>query len=212
MKKLAYLLITLVLILSFSITALSESASWSLIFDNDQYSVYIGKQVRIITSAESGNGEAPRYYSLTWTSSDETIARVNYEGTVTGVSEGKATITATVNNEESITKSVEVEVRKPVKSITIEPSSTELLIGSSEDKAKATFTFTIDPEDAYDQSVVWNSNNEAVATVNENGIVTAHTTGSAYITATSTDPSSQARASVRIVVGQAVTDIELDST
>ena len=48
-------------------------------------------------------------------------------------------------------------------------------------------TATVAPEDATDKSVTWSSDNEAVATVDENGLVTAVAKGSATITVTTAD-------------------------
>ena len=39
--------------------------------------------------------DAPEKTSLTWSSSDDSIAKVNSEGTVTGVAKGDAEITTT---------------------------------------------------------------------------------------------------------------------
>ena len=197
-------------VLLMSLAAFAESGTWKIVFDNDQYAVYVGKQVRITASAEAESGDAPKNLSLIWTSSDETIAKVSNNGTVVGVSGGNATITATARNDESITKSVEVEVRKPVRSVSIEPKTVELTVGAGEDKAVVSMSAIIDPEDAYDQSVVWSIGNENVATVDEKGVVTAHARGNTNLTATSTDPSSQKKTTVKIVVSQAVTGIEIN--
>lgn len=43
------------------------------------------------------------------------------------------------------------------------------------------------PENATDRSVKWKSNREDIATVDENGVITAHSTGKAIITATTND-------------------------
>lgn len=48
-------------------------------------------------------------------------------------------------------------------------------------------TATVTPDNAADKSVVWNSDNESVATVDKNGLITAVSFGSATITVKSTD-------------------------
>ena len=50
-------------------------------------------------------------------------------------------------------------------------------------------TYTISPDNAEDKSVTWNSSNTAVATVDENGEVTAISVGTAIITVTANDGS-----------------------
>ena len=57
-------------------------------------------------------------------------------------------------------------------SITLSPNKTKQL------------TATVYPEDATDKSVTWSSDNENVATVNQDGLVTAHLVGETIITAT----------------------------
>ncbi|MBR4229077.1 MAG: Ig domain-containing protein [Bacteroidales bacterium] len=69
----------------------------------------------------------------------------------------------------------------PVESITVEPPVLTLIMTETE---SATLTATVLPEDATDPTVTWSSDNEEVATVDANGVVTAHKAGSAIITAT----------------------------
>ena len=195
MKKLIPMFIIIVAMLV-AVTSLAESVDLQIKLDSDQYAVYIGKQIRI--NAQNANGEVLKHNLLLWTSSDETIAKVNPDGTVKGLAPGEATITATLKNDEAITNSVKIYVRTPVKTITIEPVKVDLLVGSSNDKAISQLSFSIDPDDAYDKTVIWTSSNEKVATVNENGLVTAHSKGSANIIATSTDPTTAKKASVKM--------------
>lgn len=48
---------------------------------------------------------------------------------------------------------------------------------------------TVNPNNATNSSIVWTSNNEAAATVDENGLVTAVAVGGTTITATAADGS-----------------------
>ena len=63
-------------------------------------------------------------------------------------------------------------------------------------------TYTISPDNAEDKSVTWNSSNTAVATVDENGEVTAISVGTAIITVTANDGSGVS-ASCKITVAPA---------
>lgn len=59
-------------------------------------------------------------------------------------------------------------------------------------------TATVTPENASNKKVIWESNNEKVATVDENGIVTAKEKGTAIITATTEDGKKTAKVTVTV--------------
>ena len=69
-----------------------------------------------------------------------------------------------------------------VESVSLNKSEMTLTEGESE-----TLAATVTPENAENKSITWSSNNEAVATVDANGTVTAKSAGTAVITATSTN-------------------------
>lgn len=68
-----------------------------------------------------------------------------------------------------------------VTGVTLDQENLNLVLGGTE---TATLTATVTPENATDKTVTWTSSNEEVATVNENGKVTAIAAGDAIITAT----------------------------
>ena len=70
-----------------------------------------------------------------------------------------------------------------VTGVTLNKSSLSILYGETDD----TLVPTISPNNASDKSVSWSSDNEDVATVDENGVVTAKAVGTATITVTTTD-------------------------
>jgi uncharacterized protein YjdB len=59
-------------------------------------------------------------------------------------------------------------------------------------------TATINPSNATDKTVTWKSSNTAIATVDQNGKVTAAEVGSAVITVTTNDGSKTATCSVTV--------------
>ena len=73
-------------------------------------------------------------------------------------------------------------IPKKVTGISITPESKSLRVGETFD-----ITSTISPYDATDKAINWNSNNQQIAFVDNNGHVTALKEGSAVITATTTD-------------------------
>ena len=70
----------------------------------------------------------------------------------------------------------------PVTGVSLDESSITLDVGGNQ-----TLTATVTPEDATNKKVCWSSDNEAVATVSEDGVVTAVAGGAAVITATTHD-------------------------
>jgi len=117
--------------------------------------------------------------NLTVTTSDKNIAALTQEHEIYGYNEGTAVITLTGDN---VTSTINVTVEKRiinVSKITLDKKTLTLEIGKS-DTVKA----TISPSDATDQSIVWTSSNNNIASV-ENGKITAKGAGEATITATS---------------------------
>ncbi|MDE5813158.1 MAG: Ig-like domain-containing protein, partial [Muribaculaceae bacterium] len=114
--------------------------------------------------------------SVAWSSSDETVAKVESDGTVTALAVGSAVITATSDGK-SATCQVNV-VRPSVQSISLSQEKWE---GHAGDSFKLTATTL--PEDAEDATVIWSSSAAGVATVGTDGTVTAVAVGSAVITA-----------------------------
>ena len=113
--------------------------------------------------------------ALVWTSSNEAVATVA-NGVVTGVALGTATITATANG--NVAGQLEISVVDSivaVESVTINGEG-KVYIGET-----VTLTAVVTPSDA-DQTVVWSSSDEKVATV-ANGVVTGVAAGTATITA-----------------------------
>ena len=92
-----------------------------------------------------------------------------------------ATITLTCgtdNKSFTITQAAAVPKVIPVSSVTLDKTSLMLERGST-----ATLVATITPENATDQTITWSSSDAAVATVDQNGKVTAVEAGLATITA-----------------------------
>ncbi|HEY2093365.1 MAG TPA: IPT/TIG domain-containing protein [Thermoanaerobaculia bacterium] len=117
--------------------------------------------------------------SATWTSSAPGVATVS-AGTVTGVSRGGATITATLG---SFSASATITVNPYLQSITVAPSTATVVIG-----AKQAFTATGNYSDGSTRnltsSVSWTSSDTALASIDTTGIATGLSAGTATIRAT----------------------------
>jgi len=79
-------------------------------------------------------------------------------------------------------------------------------------KTGETFQLTaqIDPGDAYDKSVVWSSDNTSVATVGENGMVTAAGEGTAVIKVTTNDGKYTAECTVTVKSSYTILLVEVE--
>ena len=141
-------------------------------------------------------------YTLTWQSSDNTIASVNQSGMLTGISVGSANITVTTDNGKTATCKVTVS-GKPVTSVSIKSSL------SMEVSDTYTLTPSITPSDAV-TFYTWSSDNINVATVSQSGKVTAKSVGTANVTV-KTDNGKTATCKVT-VSGKSVTSVNIKSS
>ena len=146
-------------------------------------------------------------YTVDMKSSDTSVATVAADGTVTPVKAGSAVITLTVTDakgEYTDTCKVTVTDKQiPATGIKLDAETKTMTTG---DRAKLTATVT--PEDSTD-SVSWKSSNEDVATVDENGNVTAKAVGIAKITAAAGEYTAECTVTVEAVK---VSSVTLDKT
>ena len=116
--------------------------------------------------------------SGTWSSSNEAVATVSQDGTVTAVAEGTAMITVTAGGKSDTCNVTVTAERIEVESIEISPAEVTLTqIGET-----AQLTVKIMPEDATYTEMTWSSSDESIATVTQDGLVTAVAEGSATLT------------------------------
>ncbi|MCR5206671.1 MAG: Ig-like domain-containing protein [Lachnospiraceae bacterium] len=124
--------------------------------------------------------------SVTWKSSNPSIASVSSSGRVTAVALGTASISVTTVNGKIATCAVTVTPKDiVVSSVMLNKSSITLNTGKSE-----TLTATITPSSATDKTLTWSSSNPSVATVTDNGKITAVSQGTAIITVKSSNDKS----------------------
>ena len=123
--------------------------------------------------------------SLSWRSNNTAVATVNADGLVTAKAVGSATITATANDGSGKKATCRVTVIPTlVNEVIVSPSTLELEVGNT-----TTLAVAVLPATATNKVLSWTSSNTAVATVNNNGEVSAVGLGTAIITATATDGS-----------------------
>ena len=147
--------------------------------------------------------------SVTWASSNEAVATVDENGLVTAVVAGTAIISASTIDGSNLTAFCTVTVEPNIVHVTsIELNQTSA--GMTEGETLQ-LTATVLPEDATDKTVTWASSDEAVATVDQNGLVTAVAPGTATITATTIDGSDLSTSCEVTVSGTATVNNSLDA-
>lgn len=141
---------------------------------------------------------------LTYTSSNNSIATVSSNGIITAVSKGTCTIYATAKDGSNTRGKCIVVVNRPVTNVTLNAHSINWNVGKS-----AHFYPTVTPSDASNVKVTYSSDNTAVATVDNNGLLTAVSAGTCTITCRARD-GSDAYDTCRVTVKQPVKKISLN--
>lgn len=129
-----------------------------------EQSVYVGSRITLTASLENLEGK------IEWTTSDKEIARV-INGNVDGLKEGKVTITATCGE---YMDQYEIEV-KPIPTVKITGES-EVITGKT-----ITLTATLN---GVAGEIIWTVDNEEIATIDDQGVLTGVSTGTVKVTAT----------------------------
>jgi uncharacterized protein YjdB len=139
----------------------------------------VGETVLLNTVLYDKRGGVLTGYALTWNTDKPAIATVSANGTVLGVAEGTATVTAR-NGSTSATINIQV-VRAVIASVALDPPQLALLVGQ-----KADLTMQVKDRRGgiiTGRSISWSVANPLVASVANSGQVTAIATGLTTVTA-----------------------------
>ena len=132
--------------------------------------VTAGQALTLTPTVTPANAE----YTLTWSSDDETVATVNQNGVVTGVKKGKTFINVETDNGKTAYCKLTVTAAEPA-SIEL-PKNATVTVGET-----ITITPTITPEGA-ETTLTWKSDDETVARIDANGVLTGVAEGLALVT------------------------------
>ncbi len=202
----------------FGITACGTTAVTQVALNKTELSLTVGAE-ETLTATVSPDDATDK--SVTWSSSDESIATVSAAGKVTAVAVGSATVTVkTTDGSKEATCAVTVTEATPgtvaVTGVTLDKTSATLI-----DDVRGgvlTLNATVAPADATDKAVTWTSSDPTVAAVVD-GVVTAKKAGTATITVTTVDGSKTATCTITVnavtsrmllTVGQTV-NVEVDA-
>ena len=118
---------------------------------------------------------------INWKSGNTNVVTVDNTGKITAKAVGTAVVKVTVGNQSA---SCKVTVVQPVTSLYLSKSSLTM-------EATDTYVLTVSvsPSDAFNKAVKWESSDETIAAVNQEGVVTALKKGKATITVSTLDGS-----------------------
>ena len=140
--------------------------------------MFIGEELTLTVTFTPENAT---YKDLRWSSSDSNIATVNNDGKVTAIKEGECIIFAKTENEKT------AECKIIVKPIEVENIKLDIEEKTLEEGEEFTLTATITPETATYKDIEWSSSDSNIATIDNQGKVTAIKEGECSIYAKSTN-------------------------
>ena len=193
MKKYILIFVLIGLLLTFVSVGCAESnetpsgeADYTLSITTEELSVNVKKQLKLSTEVKRSDGTNAKNIKLVWGSADESIAKISPQGVVTGVSAGQVTITCSIKDEPAYSTTAVITVLQPIQKLSTEDKNL-VLFPDDPEIGKQQVQYTIEPENASNQVLKWETNKSDIATVDQNGIITAHSCGDAIIKATTTD-------------------------
>lgn len=127
-----------------------------------------------------------------WTSSDNAVLVVDQAGNVKAVGNGTASIKAAAGSVSAETDPITVVT--PVSGVTLDASTLELYAGAEPSTLRA----TVMPSTASNTQLTWTSSNQAVATVDAQGMVRPVAPGSAVVTVRTANGSFTATCTVTV--------------
>lgn len=132
--------------------------------------------------------------TVSWSSSNTNVATVSNYGIVTARANGKATITVKTQDG-GFTATCTIEVKEiAVTGVSLSSNTLTIEVGKT-----STLYATIAPSSATNKNVTWSSNDQSVATVNQNGRVTAVKKGNTSITVKTQDGGFTATCAVEVL-------------
>lgn len=158
----------------------------NIILSKDSISLWEGESDDIEITPVPADAD---YEKVEYSSEDDSIATVDASGEIKAISGGKTNVVVTAKytdkngNQATIVRKVKVLVKASVKSVEIRTVSTDSpdTIYSKKIGDKVQLKAVITPVNAYDKKVLWSAEDDGIATVDANGIVTTKGKGTTYI-------------------------------
>ena len=169
-------------------------------FKQDSYVLAVGKKTKFGVSVHPSNANDR---AIVWSSSDETVAPITKDGSLTAKSAGTAIITASSKADPNVKTSVTVRCVVPIQTITLDKAQADLRIGETVQLNPA---YT--PENAT-IDVVYTTSNPQVCSVDKNGLITALDGGESIVRVLSSENQNR-KAEMKVYVHVPVEGITVD--
>ena len=181
-------------------TIIEEIPVTSISINKPTGCMYVGDKFKLDVLVLPENALNKKY---TLKSLDEKVATIDEDGVVTLNSYGKARIQATTENG-GFTDVCEFDVYEHTTGVKLSAESARIKKGD-----KFSLTAVILPEGKNDGMLRWSSDNEDIASVDENGVILGKAKGEAVITVTTIDGGYIATCKVQVY--QPVTELRMDT-
>ena len=170
----------------------------SVSMEKNTLDLMVGDSQRIAVLVSPEDATDP---SLSWTSSDASIASVDANGLVAAIAPGTAEIAVrSVDGDHGASCLARVSPRTvAVTAVSLDKTSFSIPVGGTR-----ALVATIAPADATISAVTWSSSDPTTARVSATGLVSGLAAGTAIISATSADGAKKAECSVRVLEPSAV--------
>lgn len=141
-------------------------------------------------------------HKIYFSSSNPNVATVDDNGNIQAIRSGTTTITVKAQ-ENSVQNQMEIKVYTPVTGISMDQTKIYIPVGD-------TFKIHayIEPDDADNQQIRYESSNPQIATIEESGVITAHLEGEANILAIS-EENSNIKSECKVIVVRNMQDSEI---
>lgn len=139
--------------------------------------IIVGEELQLtgtVIPADANNKE------FTWDVDNKKIATINKDGKLTAKAAGSVKVIAKAADKNGISAEYSILIIVPVNEIKIDKAINEIYIGNN-----LSLNASILPENASNKNIVWSSSDENIATVNQNGQITALKEGNVIIKAAS---------------------------
>lgn len=151
-----------------------------IVLDKESITLHKGETQELKAAVEPADATDQK---VIWYCEDYDVATVTSLGVVEGVGNGTTKVTAkSAYGDGAFSRSCQVTVTTPVSGISLDKTSISLLKGESQ-----TLKATVQPGDASDQTVIWQTEDVSVATVTSSGVVKGVGKGTTKVTARTQD-------------------------